>query len=56
MSGNPDVILLHWTFWVQGDLIFIYYWGRLCLAVPMGSGPCSAVLQHLRAVNALVRE
>ena len=37
------------------DLILIYYWGRLCLAVPMGGGPCSAVLRHLRAANALVR-
>ena len=37
------------------DLILIYYWGRLCSAAPMGSGPCSAVLQHLRAANALVR-
>ena len=46
-------ILLRWTFWVQGDLILIYYWGGLCLAVPMGGGPCSAVLQHLRVVNTL---
>ena len=36
------------------DLILIYYWGGLCSVVPMGSGPCSAVLQHLRAANALV--
>ena len=26
------------------DLILIYYWGGLCSAVPMGGGPCSAVL------------
>ena len=44
MSGDPDVILLHWAFWVQGDLILIYYWGGLCSAVPTGGGPCSAVL------------
>ena len=37
------------------DLILLYYWGGLCLAAPMGSGPCSAVLRHLRAANALVR-
>ena len=54
MSSDPDVILLHWAFWVQGDLILIYYGGRLCSAVPMGGSPCSAVLRHLRAVNALV--
>ena len=36
------------------DLILIYYWGGLCSAVPTGSGPCSAVLQHLRAANTLV--
>ena len=37
------------------DLILIYYWGGLRSAAPMGGGPCSAVLQHLRAANALVR-
>ena len=37
------------------DLILIYYWGGLRSAVPMGGGPCSAVLRHLRAANALVR-
>ena len=36
------------------DLILIYYWGGLCLAAPTGGGPCSAVLRHLRAANALV--
>ena len=36
------------------DLILIYYWGRLCSAAPMGGGPCSAVLRHLRVANALV--
>ena len=36
------------------DLILIYYWGGLCSAAPTGSGPCSAVLRHLRAANALV--
>ena len=55
MSSDPDVVLLHWAFWVQGDLILIYYWGGLCLAAPMGSSPCSAVFRHLRVVNALVR-
>ena len=55
MSGDPDVVLLRWAFWVQGDLILIYYWGRLRSVVPTGGSPCSAVLQHLRAVNALVR-
>ena len=54
MSSNPDVVLLHWAFWVQGDLILIYYWGGLCWVVPTGGGPCSAVLRHLRAVNTLV--
>ena len=38
-----------------GDLILIYYWGGLRSAAPMGGGPCSAVLQHLRVANALVR-
>ena len=38
-----------------GDLILIYYWGGLHSVAPMGGGPCSAVLQHLRAANALVR-
>ena len=37
------------------DLILIYYWGGLCSAAPTGGGPCSAVLQHLRVANALVR-
>ena len=37
------------------DLILLYYWGRLRSAAPLGSGPCSAVLRHLRAANALVR-
>ena len=37
------------------DLILLYYWGGLCSAAPTGSGPCSAVLRHLRAANALVR-
>ena len=55
MSSNPDVVQLHWAFWVQGDLILIYYWGRLRSAAPMGGGPCSAVLRHLMAVNTLVR-
>ena len=55
-SGDPDVVLLRWAFRVQCDLILIYYWGRLHSAGPTGGGPCSAVLQHLRAVNALVRE
>ena len=54
-SSDPDVVLLCWAFWVQGDLILIYYWGGLCSAAPMGGGPCSAVLRHLRVVNALVR-
>ena len=36
----PGVVLLHWAFLVQGDLILIYYW--LCSASPTGSGPCSA--------------
>ena len=52
--SDPDVVLLHWAFWVQGDLILIYYWGGLRSAAPMGGGPCSAVLRHLRAANALV--
>ena len=43
-SSDPDVVLLRWAFWVQGDLILIYYWGRLRLAAPMGGDPCSAVL------------
>ena len=55
-SSDPDVVLLRWVFWVKGDLILIYYWGKLRSAVPMGGGPCSAVLGHLRVVNALVRE
>ena len=38
------------------DLILIYYWGGLCSAAPMGGGPCSAVLRHLRVANALARE
>ena len=37
------------------DLILIYYWGGLRLVAPTGDGPCSAVLRHLRAANALVR-
>ena len=37
------------------DLILIYYWGGLRSAAPMGGGPCSAVLRHLRVANALVR-
>ena len=37
------------------DLILIYYWGGLHSAAPTGGGPCSAVLQHLGAANALVR-
>ena len=36
------------------DLIRIYNWGGLCSVVPMGGGPCSAVLRHLRVVNVLV--
>ena len=55
-SGNPDVVLLRRVFKVQCDLILIYYWGGLHSAMPMGGGPCSAVLQYLRAVNALLRE
>ena len=38
-SSEPDVVLLRWEFWVQGDLILIYYWGGLCLAAPTGGGP-----------------
>ena len=53
-SSDPDVDLLRWAFWVQGDLILIYYVGGLRSAAPMGGGPCSTVLQHLRAVNAVV--
>ena len=55
MTNDPDVVLLRWMFWVQGDLILIYYWGGLCSVAPTGSGPCSTVLRHLRVVNALVR-
>ena len=44
MTSDPNVVLLRWAFWVRGDLILIYYWGRLHSAVPMGGGPCSAVL------------
>ena len=55
-SGDPDVVLLHWALWVQGDLILIYYWGRLRSVAPTGGNPCSAVLRHLQAVNALVPE
>ena len=55
-SGNPDVVLLCRAFKVQCDLILIYYWDGLRLAVPTGGSPCSAVLRHLRAVNALVHE
>ena len=53
--SDPDVVLLRWAFWVQGDLILIYSWGGLCSVAPMGGGPCLAVLRHLRAANALVR-
>ena len=52
--ATPMLSYSCWAFWVQGDLILIYYWGGLHLAVPMGSGPCSVVLQQLRVVNALV--
>ena len=45
-SSDPDVVLLRWAFWVQGDLILIYYWGGLRSAAPMGGGPCSEVLRH----------
>ena len=56
-SCDSDVVLLRQAFRVQCDLILIYYWGGgLRLAVPMGGGPCSAVLRHLRAVNPLVCE
>ena len=53
--SDLNVVLLRWAFWVQGDLILIYYWGGLCSAAPMGGSPCSAVLRHLRVVDALVR-
>ena len=43
-SSDPDVVLLRWAFWVQGDLILIYYWGGLRSTVPTGNSPCSAVL------------
>ena len=36
------------------DLILLYYWGGLRSAAPTGGGPCSAVLRHLRAANALL--
>ena len=55
-SGDPDVVLLRRAFRVQCDLILIYYWGGLRSAAPTGGSPCSAVLRHLRAVNALVCE
>ena len=54
MTSDADVVLLHWAFWVHGDLILIYYWGRLHLVVPMGSGPCSTVLRPLWVANAMV--
>ena len=54
-SSKPDVVLLRWAFWVQGDLIVIYYWGGLRSVAPTGGSPCSAVLRHLRVVNTLVR-
>ena len=37
------------------DLILIYYWGGLRSVAPTGGSPCSTVLWHLRAANALVR-
>ena len=55
MSGDPDVVLSRQAFGGASDLILIYYWGGLHSVVPMGGGPCSAVLRHLRAANALVR-
>ena len=54
MTNDPDVVLLPWAFWVQGDLILIYYWGGLCLVAVMGGSPCSAVLRPLWAANAMV--
>ena len=54
MFGDPDGVLPHWAFWVQSDLILIYYWGGLRSVVPTGGGSCSAVLRHLRLANALV--
>ena len=36
------------------DLILLYYCGGLCSVAPMSGGPCSAVLRHLKAANALV--
>ena len=55
-AGDPMWSYHAGAFWVRGDLILIYYWGGLHLAAPTGGGPCSAVLRHLRAANALVRE
>ena len=55
MTSDPNVVLLRWALWVHGDLILIYYWGGLRLAVPMGGSPCSAVLQPLWVANAMVR-
>ena len=43
-SGDPDVVLSHQAFWGASDLILLYYWGGLRSVVPMGGGPCSAVL------------
>ena len=53
-TSDPDVILLHWAFWVSGDLILIYYWGVFRSAMPTGGSPCSAVLRPLWAANAMV--
>ena len=55
-TSDPDVVLLRWAFWVRSDLILIYYWGGLHSAVPMGSGPCSAVLLTLWVANAMVHK
>ena len=38
MSSDPNVILLRWAFWVQGDLILIYYWGGLCSTPTLEGG------------------
>ena len=39
---QTDVIPFFWVFLMQVWPNTIYYWGRLCLVVPTGGGPCSA--------------
>ena len=55
MTSDPDVILLRWAFWVQGDLILFITGAGSTWQCLQAAVLAPLVLQPLWVANALVR-